>query len=374
MKTIWLILSLTIASTLSAEESKPINPALLYWQAASELPQRNNDQAKELADVAAGKHAYDVAKDKDFLGGPITMHLIRKAADSTADCDWGLPLEDGPATILPHLSKIREMGNLAIVQAEALFAEGKVKEGTEWLLVSHRMARHAGAGDILISYLVQAMMETNSIRAAARHCLGWDAETRQSYTAGLQTLPPLHSAQAAFHGESNFVNWMERILSKGDKRGDDLKNLLQGTTSSDPSYQAMLTTLQSPEEIKATIGTLRDLQGRMETASAKPWPEAQAELKALTDEADQSPHLLVKMTFSATNKVAEKGFMLATLRTMLDAALQHGPQLDETTAATYHDSLEGEPLRLQKESDGTLSLVAARQHPAGKDLSLKFGK
>jgi hypothetical protein len=59
---------------------------------------------------------------------------------------------------------------------------------------------------------------------------------------------------------------------------------------------------------------------------------------------------------------------------MLDAGLQHGPQLDEASAGAYRDALEGEPLRLQKGEGGTLTLLAARQHPAGQDLSLSLGK
>jgi hypothetical protein len=59
---------------------------------------------------------------------------------------------------------------------------------------------------------------------------------------------------------------------------------------------------------------------------------------------------------------------------MLEATLQHGAQLDEAIAATYHDSFDGEPLRLQKAANGTLALVAAQQHPAGTDLRLELGK
>ena len=108
--------------------------------------------------------------------------------------------------------------------------------------------------------------------------------------------------------------------------------------------------------------------------SASAWTQGDAEIKALTDEAVHSPHYLIRNFIPATLGVAEKGFVLTTLHTMLDAALQHGPQLDEAAAVTYRDTLEGEPLRVQKSKDGTLTLLAAQQHPAGKELSLQLGK
>jgi hypothetical protein len=370
------IATLLIAPTLRAEEVNhpPINPALLYWQAASELPQLSNEQAKELADMASGRQAFDPAKAKNLLESATTLRLMRKAVDSTAACDWGLPTEDGPGTILPHLAKMRQMSGLAIVQAEAFFAEGKVKQGLDSLLIAHRMARHAGAGDLLISYLVQNAMEANAIRAAARHCLGWDTETRRGYATALQSLPPLHTAQAAFHGEHIFIDWAESHLRSDGKSDAELQAALASAAAEQPGSKEAAASLLAPDTTKAALAAWRDMLARMTTALGKPWPQAQLELKALEDEAWHSSHVLVRVTVPSTMSVAEKGFTVATLRTMLDAALEHGPQLDEAAASTYHDSLEGEPLQLKKGDNGTLTLKAAHPHPAGKEISLQLGK
>ncbi|EDY21197.1 hypothetical protein CfE428DRAFT_1490 [Chthoniobacter flavus Ellin428] len=363
--------ALTLTPIFGAEDSKTINPALLYWQAAAKLPPLSNEQATELVEMATGQRAFDAAKGNDFLKSEATLRLLRKGAESTADCDWGLPTEDGPATLLPHLAKMRQMSSLAIVQAEALFAEGKVKEGIDWLLVAHRMARHAGSGDFLISYLVQVAMETSAIHAAARHCLAWDAQSRHEYAAALKALPPLHSIQTAFNGERIFIDWVERHAAADGKPDAQLQAAIASAETNKPGDKEALATLRVT---KTTIASWRDLQDRVAAAFGKPWSQAQPELKALTDEAARSPNLLVRIAFPTTTAVAEKNFILATLQTMLDAALQHGPQLDDAAAATYHDSLEGEPLRLQKDANGTMTLMAARQHPAGKDLSLQLGK
>lgn len=371
MKVVLIALTVTIASALYAEDSKPINPALLYWQAASELPQLTDDQAKELTFVANGMSPFDAAKDKELLKSELTFRMLRKATDSSATCDWGLATEDGPGMILPHVSKMREMSNLAILRAEALFADGKVKEGTDWLLISHRMARHVGAGDLLVSYLIQEIMEIATIRAAGRHCLTWDAPTRHDYAAALKALPPLHSAQAAFNGELIFIDWVERHTA-ADGRPDT--QLQAAITIAETNKLADKEALATLHVTKAAIAAWRDLQSRVDTAFGKAWPQAQPELETLTAEAANSPHLLVRIAFPTTTKVVEHGFTTDTLRTMLEAALQHGDQLDEATASTYHDSFNGEPLRLQKAANGALTLVAAPHRPAGTDLTLELGK
>ncbi len=59
---------------------------------------------------------------------------------------------------------------------------------------------------------------------------------------------------------------------------------------------------------------------------------------------------------------------------MLDAALQLGPGLDESTIANYPDAFEGHPLQLKRGDGGALSLSALTQHPKGKTIELKLEK
>jgi hypothetical protein len=370
------IATLLIAPQLRAEEVKypPINPALLYWQAAAQLPQLTEDQAKELSAMASGKTPFDAARAAKLPLDSTTMRVLRKAVDSTAPCDWGLPLEDGPAMGLPHLAKLQQISSLAIVKAESLFAQGKVQEGIDQLVVVHRMARHAGAGNVLISYLVQNAIETNAMRAAARHCLGWNTETRHTYAATLQGLPPLHTAQDGLRGERIFIDWIERHFNAGGKSDPQVQEIIASLASENAVDAETLKAQFAPGAVAATLTDWRNLQTRLEAAFGMPWAEGQPEIKTLTDEAVHSAHPLLRIAFPATTGVFEKRFTVATLHTMLEAALEHGPQLDEAAAGTYRDALEGEPLRLKKGDNGTLTLLAAHPHPAGKEISLQLGK
>jgi hypothetical protein len=370
--------ALTCSSTLRADEitHPPINPALLYWQAAALLPNLTDDQAKDLRAMAAGG-PLDAAKIKDLLAAKSSLHLLQKAANSTAPCEWGFPTEDGPEMALPQISKMVELANVAIVEAETSFADGKTREGMDWLIIAHRMARHAGAGDLLISNLVQFAIETNALRAAARHCLNWDEQTRLAYASMLEALPPLHSTQKAFVTEQMFIDWVDHKFQAGGKA--ELERLMQEwqdrppDNKMKPEGKAALSANLEPTAFQASLAEWRSIHSRVTTAVGSPWTQAQSELQKLKDEVAHSSYFLVRITMPQVVSAAEKQYAIATMHTMLGAALEHGSQLDEATAASYHDAFAGDPLQLQK-NDGTLTLITAHEYRPGKNVSLKFGK
>jgi hypothetical protein len=375
MKTALILSTLAVLSqaSLRAEETRysPINPALLYWQAAALLPTLNEEQAAELREMAAGKKPVDAATLK-AVGVDSAAALLRRAAASTAPCNWGLLKEDGPATVMPHLSKIRELANLALVKAEGSLAENHLAEGLDWLLTAHRIARHSGAGETLISFLVQSAIETTVLDAAARHCLGWDEATRRGYAEQLKTLPPLRSSQESYRGELVLTEWFERINELPEpQRTEKLKEVF-GMAGSEEKEK--FSALMVPETLRQELAAVREFHTRTEAAFGKPWNEGKPELDAIDKDLQQSGFTLAKMALPASAAFYEKTFVIATRRTMLDAALEHGAPLDEARAASYRDAFEGKPLRLEKSGDGELSLVAAEPHPKGKEIRLKLGK
>jgi hypothetical protein len=375
---------LTLSPCILAGDIKypPINPALTYWQSAAEMPEMKGEKADLLRDMTSGKKPFDAVKSKEIVSESETaLKLFARAANSPAPCDWGLPLEDGPEMALPHVSKMMQLSRLAILKADSLFAEGRNSEGIQWLLAVHRAARHAGAGDLLISALVQFAIDTSAARAGALHCLGWDEATRKIYADGLKALPPLHSLQDAVRGEVIFVDWVEhRLLSTDPKLRRKLQNILvDANQSHEPKSELEADAKRMEEEFNPENGPkhvaeIRDFYRRAQVALGKPWKESQTELQALAKEA-QGGNILMKLTFPAFEGLNAKGFEIATLRTMLDAALQYGPKLDAAAAANYKDAFEVEPLELKKAEDGSLILKAAKQYAKpGKEIELKLGK
>jgi len=369
----------TLASCVLAEEVKypPINPALIYWQSAALMPDLKGEKSNLVRDITTGKKPFDATKAEAILSDSgAALRLFARAADSTVPCDWGLQAQDGPAMPLPHVSKIMELSRVAILKADSLFTEGKTSEGIEWLLTVHRAARHAGAGDLLISALVQFSMETSAMKTGALHCLAWDEGARKKYADGLKALPPLHSLQDAFRGEMYSIDWIERHFQPADpKASQALLDQLGNKPGSE--FEAQIKLLQ--EQLVSgsgpkIIAEMRDFNRRTREAIGKPWKEGQVELQKVAEEV-QHGNILTRITFAETStNLNAKQFEIATLRTMLDAALQYGPKLDEAAAAGFKDAFDGEPLVLKKADDGSLTLTTAKQYKKGKDIELKLGK
>ncbi len=376
MNTLVVAFVLLLPSLQAQEESvRQINPALLYWQVAAQLPQLSSEQAKTLSELATGRAPYDAVKAQ-ALGFGSSEILLRKAANSAAACDWGLAIEEGPSTVMPHLSKMMELGRMAVLKVEGALAQGKTEEAQDWLLMTHRLARHAGASEFLISYLVQTAIEAMATGAAARHCLSWDLAARHSYAAKLKALPPLHSLQESYHGEVRISNWFERTSKLAEpQRAEKLRAVLGESGTGDKGQQEeLMRVVLDPEKLGKELTALREFHRRVETALAKPWKEAAQELDRIESDLKRSEFVLMKTLHSAVRSVFEQSFVIVTKRTMLEAALEHGAQLDEASAASFRDAFEGQPLRVSKSADGTLRLVAAEQHPKGKDIELKLGK
>ena len=358
------------------KEYPPVNPALLYWQAAAMLPDLTDEQATELRDTAAGKLPVDPAKAA-ALGSDAAIHLLRKAALSSVPCDWGLSREDGPAMALPHISKMRQLTSLALLESERQFLDGNTANGMDWILITHRMARHSGAGDTLISFLVQEEGEASALRAAARHCLGWDETTRRQYAEKLNSLPPPQSLQDSYRSEKIFIDWLGNLFGRDDettrKRLTEALGTVNHENDSDQG-KALHNLISDPEAWRKEMAALYGFHSRTAAAFGKPWKEVSAELEAINAEIESGDVILAKLTFPAVTSFHHRAFVTATLRTMLVAALDHGRKLDDTIVATYHDAFEGNPLRLLKAEDGTISLCSAEPHPKDKLIQLSLGK
>ena len=373
--------TVSLLTVLRAEDpsSPPINPALLYWQAAAQLPKLTDDQAREMRGMAEGKLPVDPEMLKRLELGS-AENLLRKAAASSAPCDWGLSKDDGPFLALPHISKILELARVAAVEAEAKLAQGKTEEGIEWLLTAHRIARHSGAGDSILSFLVQNSIESMAFKAAARHCLLWDETSRHGYSAKLKSLPPLHSLADAYHGELSMAAWLERQLDGPEPERRKMLELLYTEMGCKPSGQLTQASAEQyflqfkPEPMKKLIAEYRDLIERTQRAAGKPWKVGRPDVDVLKEGAKNSEFILIRQSYPPLADIYDREYQLVTMRTMLHAALECGAQIDEAKAAAYQDAFEGNPLRLQKSADGALVLAAAEQHPAGKPIALNLGK
>lgn len=364
-----LIVTLILSAyTLRADDVRPpTNPALLYWQAFSSLEDLSTDESKLLSDFLNRPSLFDKVKAAALLSKrEVTLSRFRKATDSVADCDWGLSYEEGPHLPLPHLSRVQNLCRLSLLKVELLFAEDKKNEARDWLLAIHRAARHCGSGDLILPVLTQFQLEQAAIRATGRHVLDWDSVSRLEYLSKWKALPPLHTVKDAIKGELHFIEWLENFWLQGVGlqippylSGDGtLPDIDQVPMTAEERAQAEKVVAQfSSENIRKWIHEMREIYLKMQIAVAKPWLEGKPALLALQSEYKRSDNLLMRMAIPMPlDKINDLAFKTDTCNTMLKAALEHGPLLDENQISAYKDAYLGAPLILQHSTEKTLTL------------------
>ena len=341
--------------TADARSSKNVNPALLYWQAAADLPALTDTQAKELRDVAAGKIELK-AELIEGLDLEHTVGLLQKAAASEVPCEWGLAWEEGLEMRTPHLVKLREFTVLVLVLAEAKFSKGETSEGIDLLVIAHHIARDAGAAPSMLSIAVQNAMEMLVIKNAARHCMSWNAAARNDYLARLTTLPDPTRLILGFAGELAWVDVWENELE------DDFEKAIKKIPFSPAKNGEQL---KSHEGIKKLVVNLRKrhVEG-MAVLKLKGDSRRKAVVefeKQLVATRNVPANLLSAIMMPSLKNMVRSEDRIAIAHEMLETVLEHGPMI------TVED-IEEETFELERKQ-GELELKADEL-----DFALTFGK
>lgn len=344
----------SLAPAAEIRSSRNTNPALLYWQAASELPALSDEQAKQLREIARGKADFNkkILEELDFKQ---TVKFLRKAVASEAPCDWGLAWEESLEMRTPHLAKMREISAMTLVLAEAQFANGETTAGVEFLLMSHHIARDIGATPTIIGNLIQNYMERNVIATAARHCLEWDVSLREGYARRLAALPELSPLHVAFMAELNWIDWFKNQLEENFEEASK-KFGLDGKNSDQ---------FKSPDTMEEMFEIYRKVHARGMVAlklEGEARNLAVAEIgKEIVANKDNPKNLFVSLMMPSINGMVRSEDQTAMAQAMLKAALEHGPEISKP-------DLDGHSFELIRK-DGGLELSSKEP-----EFSLKLGK
>src|SRR5262245_539766 len=95
------------------------NAALQYWQAFSQLPTLDKEQEKLLGELQTVS-IDDPAVNKLLAASQQSLMFLHRGAQ-LKKCDWGLDYNDGISMLMPQLSKARELGRLATLDARRAF-------------------------------------------------------------------------------------------------------------------------------------------------------------------------------------------------------------------------------------------------------------
>lgn len=373
------LLCLPALATAQPSLAQPVNPALLYWQGIGLLTEMTRAEATLLQSHRNGK-TWDPENVRILLSHQkAALNRFAKAGVSTAPCDWGLTMEEGPFMPLPHLGKMQTLGNLGLLKAAFEFHEGRAGRALDAVDAVRRAARHVGDGDMLVTTLAQYAMESDALALLARHLLSLEEPTRRELLTKETKLPPLHTMAQAVSGERGFAAWAEQ-------QATEVATLMmlqppaqtvgagQGTQSTPPPTPAgvdehLFSTL-TPELLNTWLAEMRSRYAEAESALTLPWPQSQSAIKELQERL-KTGNPLVRTIFPSLQAARDTQARTETHLTMVKLALQHGPRLTEEMAANTPDAFAGQPIQFVSNPEGGYTLSSV-QVVRGKPVTLRF--
>lgn len=204
-----LVLTGTLRGAPAESFRTDINPALLYYRAllvASE-PLSEAD-LKYLASKKAREQKLPERFGKFVTGSDNQFLLIRQAAHCTVPCDWGLDFAAGPNLLLPHLGRAKAATQMAQLRARWALENGRPEVAREDIVAAFVLGRHVANDGLMISALVQCMIEGLNYSTVANYFGEFSPETLQQLVEGFDAAPPRHTMAETIRSEKLLGDWL----------------------------------------------------------------------------------------------------------------------------------------------------------------------
>ena len=350
-----LLLALSAAIVANGGQYRPdINPALLYYQAfilAPDLsqPDRNYLSTNEWRGQKLPERFGELVDGYDNQ-----FKLARQAAQSTVPCDWGIDMSQGPATLLPHLARIRAIAQTARLRALWDLQQGQPADAREDLLAAFTLGRNSARDGVLLSALVQIAVENIICATVAENWHQFPPEVLKQLADGFAAAPTRGTMAACIPMEkSSFSGWLaDRIQELQKENPGNAAAVMAGIRELVARFEGADEGQSNPTQpafweqvTKASGGTsegvlklLRDeerLYDRLAAIMALPLAEYDVQAKPLSEEIENSSNPFVSLTFPAFDKARQKEFAILVELAMVRAAVEyklHGePGLNSVT-------------------------------------------
>jgi hypothetical protein len=269
------------------------NAAMRYWHAFDAYGKPELDLADYLDPLKLkplDEPARKLLEDKK-----VALQYLRRGA-AMPYCDWGLHLEDGPALLLPHLQKTRDLAKLGCLNMRRNFEESKPSEAVADLLAVLTLARHLGSDQTMIAMLVQFVVEANAHQTAAPYLTRLDERALHDLSGRLTRLPPASTLRNSIVLENEaMLGWL--IQRIGEKLPPEQVEKIMG---GEGSYTKLFNELGAEGAIKQLQNLQKDYE---ELAKALALPRAQqdANVEAARKKMEANP--FGKLLVPAVNKV-----------------------------------------------------------------------
>ncbi len=182
------ILLALLPAAARAQSANNINPALLYYQAFEVAPKLTP------ADDEYFTNTWQLQRLPEQFADLVARHnnefsLLRKAAQSTAPCEWGIDLSEGADTLLPHLARCKAAAIATRLRVEWETQHGRPDDAVEDFLAAFVLARSVAQDGTLISTLVELASESIHYSTLAENFGHFSAENLQRLADGFAAAP-----------------------------------------------------------------------------------------------------------------------------------------------------------------------------------------
>ena len=298
---------------------KEENAALVYWQAFALLPELSGEDTKLLTDLEKGSELGVDARS--LLTRSKTALSLISHLQPDMPCRWEL-IENGPSTLLPHLSKARTLARLLVLQARVDAESGKMEAAVDHLTQAFLVARNVDEG-VLVQMVVGDAIESLAADVALSLLPKLDASSRDRFAEALSKLPKRTTfTQAMRHERDVFGRGAGKMMS------DALEQLGKGEDS--PAVRAILAGTEKRQAM--WLEELLAEYDKVIEASELPLAEANKNFERIEEEVQDSSNPLIQLMMPSlvgTNqKHARVDARIAKLETRLRDAETSAGKLD----------------------------------------------
>jgi hypothetical protein len=364
-----ILLCVAFSGTMSAGSGlrTDINPALLYWQATAELPDRSQ-QDHLFTNEWRGRNL-DEQFNKQIATYDNAFKLLRQAARQRVPCDWGYDLTLGPELLLPGLAKAKSLTQVARLRVRWHLDNGRPDDARDDLLAAFVLGRQVSKDGILISALVQIAIENILASGIAENWFRFSPETLQQILDGIAAAPERGTMVQCVAAERiAFKDWHTRRIQEFQANSRDeaealektralLRSVMSGENApTDPTAPTPEAIIQSAGGTTAgLLRQLNELDALYDEAAAlmtAPYGQFLPQIKVFNEKIANHPNLFVHVFFPVFEKCRLKEFALETKSAMLRAALAYRLS-GEAGLGQVPDPLFNEPFQFRRfEFDG----------------------
>jgi hypothetical protein len=348
------VLVLSAAQTDAAEG----NAALSYWQAFAVMPELTDEQEKIL--VKWNEVPLNEASTKLIESTANALGLLHRGARMPA-CTWGTDLEEGPAALLPHLSKTRQLGRAACLRARYRFEQGDQEGAIDDVIATLVLARYTGSEGLLISILVQDAIEDLADQVIASHLLSLSDAQLARLFARLSSLPVRTTIRQGIASERQWMlGWVQRQLVDNENAEVREKALEELVGKNHPELKKARNYLNDSDAMRKHVEEIGEYYDEMLRIHALPTTELLDAAEKLESRIQSSENGLARLLLPGLGS-ARQAEMRAVVRQALLVAAIDIVRDGDIALARHVDPASDGPFKM-KLTDNGFQLISQLAH------------